>query len=155
MADQSNYPQANYPHGADQHKGSSGMMKNISGSQIMAVVTLFPLGGLLLLLAGITLTGTLIGLAVATPLFVIFSPVLIPAVLTIGLAVTGFLTSGAFGITALSSLSWIVNYLRQAGSSSGGDPIEMAKQRVQGTAGYVGQKVRDVGQKTQETAGRT
>lgn len=158
MADQSNYPQANYPHGQDQSRGSSsgGMMKNISGSQIMAVVTLFPLGGLLLLLAGITLTGTLIGLAVATPLFVIFSPVLIPAVLTIGLAVTGFLTSGAFGITALSSLSWIVNYLRQAGgSAAGGDPIEMAKQRVQGTAGYVGQKVRDVGQKTQEAAGRT
>lgn len=95
----------------------------------MTIITLFPLGGLLLLIAGITLTGTIIGLAISTPLFVIFSPVLVPAVLTLGLAVTGFLTSGAFGITAVSSLAWLVKYLRQ-GRSYGGDAVEMGKRRV-------------------------
>lgn len=123
--------------------------KGPSKSQVLAVVTLFPVGGALLCLAGLTLTGTLIGLAVATPLFLLFSPVLVPAVLTIALAVTGFLTSGAFGITALSSLSWIINYLRGPAR----EQLEHGKRRVQDTAGTMGQRTRETGQKAQEAAG--
>ncbi|KAL8118384.1 oleosin H2-like [Apium graveolens] len=145
MADQQQQPY--YQHQHEPHQTT----KNISGSQIMTIITLFPLGGLLLLISGIILTGTIIGLAVATPLFVIFSPVLVPAVLALGLAVTGFLTSGAFGITALSSLAWLVKYFRQG---QGYDAAEMAKQRAQGMAGYVGHRARDVGHKTQDVAGR-
>lgn len=87
--------------------------KGPSASQILAIVTLLPVGGTLVCLAGITLVGTLIGLALATPVFLLFSPVIVPATLTIALAVAGFLTSGAFGITGLSSFSWILNYFRQ------------------------------------------
>ncbi|XP_047261113.1 oleosin H2 [Capsicum annuum] len=118
-----------------------------SKSQVLAVVTLFPVGGALLCLAGLTLVGTLIGLAVATPVFLLFSPVLVPAALTIALAVTGFLTSGAFGITALSSLSWMINYMRRMRGTAG-EQMEHAKRRVQETAGQMGQKT---GQKIQET----
>ncbi|KAA8542264.1 hypothetical protein F0562_023600 [Nyssa sinensis] len=85
--------------------------KGPSTSKVIAVVTLLPVGGVLLFLSGLILTGTLIGLALTTPLFVICSPVLVPAALVMCLAVAGFLTSGAFGITALSSLSWIINYM--------------------------------------------
>ncbi|CAI0547150.1 unnamed protein product, partial [Linum tenue] len=67
-----------------------------------------PLGGFLLLVAGLVFAATLIGLAVATPVFVICSPVIVPAALAIGMAVMGFLTSGAFRITALS---WMANYI--------------------------------------------
>ncbi|CAL5440992.1 unnamed protein product [Camellia sinensis] len=122
--------------------------KGPSKSQILAVVTLLPVGGFLLLLSGLTLTGTLIGLAVTTPLFVICSPVLVPAALTVALAVAGFLTSGAFGITALSSLSWIINYIRRSRMP---EPIEYAKRRVHDTAGQMGPKTREVGQKAQES----
>lgn len=138
----------------------TGAMKNPheqtgpSASKILAVVTLFPLGGLLMLLAGITLTGTLIGLFVTTPLFVIFSPLLVPAALTIALAVTGFLTSGAFGITALSSLSWIINYFRQVRGSVP-EQLEHAKRRVEYTAGNMGQRVKEAGQRTQEATTRS
>ncbi|XP_055827960.1 oleosin H2-like [Solanum dulcamara] len=104
-----------------------------SKSQILAVVTLFPVGGALLCLAGLTLVGTLIGLAVATPVFLLFSPVLVPAALTIALAVTGILTSGAFGITALSSLSWMINYMRRMRGTAG-EQMEHAKRRVQESA---------------------
>ncbi|XP_074327079.1 oleosin H1-like [Apium graveolens] len=76
-----------------------------STSQVLAVVTLLLVSGTLLLLAGITLIGTLTCLALATPLFIIFIPVLVRAALTIGLVVTGFLGSGSFGLTGLSSLS--------------------------------------------------
>ncbi|KAI4350654.1 hypothetical protein L6164_005088 [Bauhinia variegata] len=40
--------------------------------------------------AGLSLLGTVLGLAVATPLFIIFSPVLVPATIALGLAVAGF-----------------------------------------------------------------
>ncbi|XP_002273158.4 oleosin H2 [Vitis vinifera] len=87
--------------------------KGPSASKILAVIALLPLGGTLLLLSGLTFVGSMVGLAVATPLFLLFSPVLVPAAIGIGLAVTGFLSSGALGVTALSSLSWFLNYLRQ------------------------------------------
>ncbi|KAA8540782.1 hypothetical protein F0562_024299 [Nyssa sinensis] len=108
--------------------------KGPSTSKILAVITLLPVGGVLLFLAGLTLTGSLIGLAVTTPLFMIFSPVLVPAALVIALAVAGFLTSGAFGITALSSLSWIINYMRKV---RGGMPekMEHAKRRMHEAGG--------------------
>ncbi|XVF49296.1 hypothetical protein PTKIN_Ptkin04bG0000200 [Pterospermum kingtungense] len=83
-----------------------------SSSKVLAVVTLLPVGGTLLVLAGMSLIGTLVGLAIATPIFMIFSPVLVLAALVIAGSIAGFLTSGAFGIIGLSSLSWIANYLR-------------------------------------------
>lgn len=119
-----------------------------STSTILAIITLVPLGGSLLGLAGLTLAVTLVGLAVATPVFVIFSPVLVPAILTIGLAVLAFLTSGAFGLTALSSLTWAFNYVRRAMGFMP-DQIDQAKRRMQDMAGYVGQKTKDLGQEIQ------
>lgn len=124
--------------------------KGPSKSQVLAIVTGLPIGGFFLLLAGLTLTGTLIGLALATPVFIIFSPVLVPAVLTLAAAVFGFLTSGVFGITALSSLTWLLNQLRGFGRVP--EPLEQAKKRVHDTAGQVGHKTREVGQKAQEAA---
>ncbi|CAA6673064.1 unnamed protein product [Spirodela intermedia] len=95
-------------------EGVKGLMpeKGPSASQVLAVATLLPIGGVLLALSGATLAGTVIGLAVTAPLFIIFSPVLVPAAIVVTLAVTGFLASGAFTLTGLSSISWLVNYLR-------------------------------------------
>lgn len=134
------HPQRRY----DDVKGRGGP----SASTILAVVTLVPLGGSLLGLAGLTLAVTLFGLAVSTPVFIIFSPILVPAILTIGLAVLAFLTSGAFGLTALSSLTWAFNYLRRA-TGFMPDQIDQAKRRMQDMAGYVGQKTKDLGQEIQ------
>lgn len=121
-----------------------------SASQIVAAVTLLPIGASLLFLAGVTLTGTVVGLAVSTPLMVIFSPVLVPAALVIGLAVTGFLTSGAFGITALSALTWLANHVR--GRVRRGLLPDQAKRTMQETAGYLGQKTKEAGQTIQSKA---
>ncbi|KAI7741358.1 hypothetical protein M8C21_014700 [Ambrosia artemisiifolia] len=127
-----------------QHQGPS-------KSKVLAVMALLPVGGALLGLAGITLAGTMIGLAVATPLFVIFSPILVPAVLTIGLAVAGFLTSGTFGLTGLSSLSYLVNSLRQI-TGTVPEQVDSAKRRLQDLVEYTGQKTKDVGQTIQDKA---
>ncbi|XP_062114937.1 oleosin H2-like [Humulus lupulus] len=155
-------------YGQQQQQPQSDATKSIlpeggpSAQQILTVVTLVPLGGILLLLAGLTLAGTLLGVAISTPVFVIFSPVLVPAAFVIAAAVTGFLTSGAFGITGLSSLSWLANYLRRIRMMPSSGPLpeaaEYARRRVQESAGYVGQKTKEAGQaiqsKAQESGGR-
>ncbi|KAK7395725.1 hypothetical protein VNO78_16292 [Psophocarpus tetragonolobus] len=121
-----------------------------STSQVLAVVAGLPIGGILLLLAGLTLAGTLTGLAIITPLLILISPVLVPATVIIGLAVAGFLTSGVFGLTALSSFSWILNYIRETQGPAPENLAAAAKFRLADAADYVGQKTKEVGQKTKE-----
>ncbi|KAK4346272.1 hypothetical protein RND71_032611 [Anisodus tanguticus] len=154
MADRHTHGQLQ-THTHQQHR-PGGMMKSIlpqkgpTATQILAIVTLLPVGGTLFCLAGITLICTLIGLAVATPVFLLFSPVLVPAILTVGLAVAGFLTSGAFGVTGLSSFSWILNYLQQGKSVP--ENLDAAKRRMADAASHLGQKTKDVGQTIQSKA---
>lgn len=73
------------------------------------MTALLPVAGILLTLSALTLAATVIGLAVIAPLFLIFSPVLVPAALAVALAVAGFLSSAAFGVTGLSAMSWMVD----------------------------------------------
>ncbi|KAJ8772256.1 hypothetical protein K2173_027433 [Erythroxylum novogranatense] len=117
-----------------------------SFSQVLVVMTLLRLDGFLLLLAGLTLTATLIGFVVSSPVFVIYSPVLLPAVLVIVFVVLGFIASGAFGVTALSSISWMVNYLRRLRFP---EQMEHVNRRAQETAGQMGQRTRETGQRVQ------
>ncbi|XP_071704065.1 oleosin-like [Rutidosis leptorrhynchoides] len=122
-----------------------------SSSKVMAIMALLPIGAILLGLSGITLIATIIGLAVATPLFVIFSPVIVPAVLTVALAVTGFMTAGMFSLTGLSSLSYLVNMLRQS-TPSVPEQMDYVKGRLQDVGEYTGQKTKEMGQSIQNRA---
>ncbi|KAK1644694.1 hypothetical protein QYE76_062499 [Lolium multiflorum] len=125
--------------------------KGPSASQALTVATLFPLGGFLLVLSGLLLAGTVVGLALATPVFLLFSPVLVPAALTIGLAVTGFLTSGALGLGGLSSLTVLANTARQAFQKTP-DYVEEARRRMAEAAAAAGQKTEQAGQAIQSRA---
>ncbi|XP_057506182.1 oleosin H1-like [Actinidia eriantha] len=123
-----------------QHRYEGGFKAKRAGppaSKILAVLSLLPVqgrinsgsapvpvGGTLLGLAGVTITATLIGLAVATPLFLVLSPVLIPTAAALGLAVAGFIVSGAFGLTGLTSMSWVVKQFRQEVAVQMGQAIE-------------------------------
>ncbi|KAL0535378.1 hypothetical protein IC582_029707 [Cucumis melo] len=123
--------------------------KPISSSHLLAFLTLFPIAAILLFLAGISFIGTVVALAVTSPLFLICSPVLVPAALVIALAVAGFLTSGAFGVTALSSLSWMANYLRRSRVPLN---LDQAKQWVRETAAQAAQTAKEAGQAIQSKA---
>jgi len=149
---------ADRPHQLQVHpqRGFEGGVKNQRGggpsaTKVIAVLAALPVGGALLALAGLTFIGSLIGLAVTIPLFLIFSPVLVPAAIAVGLAITGFLSSGALGLTGLSSLSWVLNYLRRA-SQSLPHEMDQAKRRMQDMAAFVGQKTKEVGQEIQSKA---
>ncbi|KAJ3692518.1 hypothetical protein LUZ60_012868 [Juncus effusus] len=116
-----------------QHMKAVAPPKGPSGAtHVTALLTLLPLGGTLLCLSGGTLACTLVGFALLTPLFILFSPILVPAGITIGLAVTGFLVSGVLGLASLSALAWIVSYFRRR-SGTGRmvmEPLDRARQRV-------------------------
>ncbi|EOA15116.1 hypothetical protein CARUB_v10028491mg [Capsella rubella] len=95
-------------------------------TQMVKAATAVTAGGSLLVLSGLTLAGTVIALTVATPLLVIFSPVLVPAVITVTLIITGFLASGGFGIAAITAFSWLYRHM----TGSGSEKIENARMKM-------------------------
>ncbi|KAK3029826.1 hypothetical protein RJ639_038260 [Escallonia herrerae] len=79
--------------------------------QLVKTATAVTLSGSLMTLSGLTLAATVIGLVVATPVLLIFSPVLVPAVVTLFLLFAGFLASGGLGATAAFVLYWTYRFL--------------------------------------------
>ena len=91
--------------------------------------------GSLLFLSALTLTGTVIALIVATPVMVIFSPVLVPAAIAVALLTTGFVSSGACGAAAMGVLAWMYRYLSHGASSPpGADKVDHAGARLDAKA---------------------
>ncbi|KAF8075440.1 hypothetical protein N665_1093s0001 [Sinapis alba] len=122
-----------------------------STTQVLSFLVGVPVVGSLLAIAGLLLAGSVIGLLISIPLFLLFSPVIVPAALTIGLATIGFLASGVFGLTGLSSVSWVMNYLRGTRKSVP-EQLEYAKRRMADAVGYAGQKGKEMGQHVQDKA---
>ncbi|KAJ7974841.1 Oleosin [Quillaja saponaria] len=118
--------------------------------QVVKAATAVTAGGSLLLLSGLTLAGTVIALTIATPLFVIFSPVLVPAVITVGLLITGFLASGGFGVAAVTVLSWIYTYVTGK-HPPGSDQLDTARMKFAGKAREIRDRAEHFGQQQQSS----
>ncbi|CAI9759637.1 unnamed protein product [Fraxinus pennsylvanica] len=120
------------------------MSQRLEGSapnsgQAIRFLTAATIGGVLLGLSGLTLTGTVIALIIATPVLLLFSPILIPAGIVLVLVTAGFLFTGGCGVAALL---WIYNYV--AGKHlPGSDQVDYARMRI-------ANKARDVKEKTKE-----
>ncbi|KAJ4820106.1 Oleosin [Rhynchospora pubera] len=132
--------------------------KGPTRSQAIAVAILFPTGGFLLTLSGLALTASVVGMGLLAPVFLLFSPVLVPAALLMALVVTGFLTSGALGLGGLSSLACFARAARDLVTKAP-ETIEQSKRKMAEAAGAAGQKAKEVAQalpsKAQEVAGKT
>lgn len=113
-----------------------------STRQIVKFATAITIGAGLLLLAGLTLTGTIMGLVVATPVLVIFSPVLVPAAITVFLIISGFLFSGGSGIAAVSVFTWIYNYITGK-HPLGAGPIDTTRNLITGAAKSTADTLKD------------
>ncbi|XP_076904925.1 oleosin L-like [Bidens hawaiensis] len=113
--------------------------------QAVKAVTAVVAGGSLLVLSGLILAGTVIALTITTPVLVIFSPVLVPAAITLFLLATGFLTSGGFGVAALTVLSWIYRYAT-GGNPPGSDSFDEARDKL-------GYKAREMKGKAEHATG--
>ncbi|XP_010452724.1 PREDICTED: oleosin-B1-like [Camelina sativa] len=65
----------------------------------------------LLLLAGLSLTGTAVAFVASMPLFLLFSPVLVPAGITTTILASGLMAGGSSGVTALTIILWLYKKL--------------------------------------------
>ena len=105
-------PEANHqPNNNHQPQQCDGQPQHQNQHYAVKTATAVTAGGFLLVLSSLILAGTVISLTITTPLFVIFSPVLVPAVITIALISLGFMAFGGFGLAAIIVIGWIYRYL--------------------------------------------
>lgn len=113
--------------GAAHHHGSSRTHRRKdpppNSRQILGLMFLLSAVGFVLLLAGVTFTGTTITVLLATPVVIFFSPVWIPFATVAFFAVSALLGAGAFGVAAVSAVSWVYNYFRGR-HPYGSDPVQ-------------------------------
>ncbi|KGN50321.1 oleosin 1 [Cucumis sativus] len=100
--------------------------------KVVKAATAVTTGTSFLVLSALIMAGTVIGLAVVTPLFVIFSPVLVPALITATLLILGFLASGGFGAAAIVVLLWFFRYMGNNGRNRSGDWPEKSRFKFNG-----------------------
>lgn len=122
-----------------------------SSRQTVKFLTAVTVGSTLLILSGLTLTGTVIALILATPVLVLFSPILVPAGIVILLVVTGFVFSGGCGVAAISALSWIYNYVTGK-CPPGADKLDYARMRIADKAKDMTERAREYGNYVQHKA---
>ncbi|PSS34383.1 Oleosin like [Actinidia chinensis var. chinensis] len=114
--------------------------------QVVKAATAVTAGGSLLVLSGLTLAGTVIALALATPLLVIFSPVLVPASIAVCLLLTGFAASCGFGVAAVTVFSWMYRYLTGK-QPPGSKQLDQARMKL-------GMKAREMKDKAEQQFGQ-
>ncbi|KAL3497557.1 hypothetical protein ACH5RR_040289 [Cinchona calisaya] len=116
--------------------------------QVARTTTAVTVGGSLIVLSGLTLAATVIGLVLATPLLVIFSPVLVPAAITIFLIFAGFFTSGGLGAIASFVFYWMYRYATGK-HPIGADKIDFAKEKIARAAREMRGEAEHLGHQTQ------
>lgn len=119
-----------------------------STRQAVKFLTAATIGGTLLFLSGLTLTGTVIALIMATPVLVLFSPILVPAAIAVFLATVGFLVSGGCGVTAITVLSWIYSYVK----GKQADHLDYARTKIADKARDMTERAKEYGQYVQQKA---
>ncbi|KAI7987812.1 Oleosin 16 kDa [Camellia lanceoleosa] len=115
------------------------------------LLTTSAIGAALLFLSGLTLTGTVISLVIATPVLILFSPILFPTGIIIFLATAGFLFSGGCGVAASAALAWLYNYIagkRRRGAVA--EQLDYARMRIASRARDMRERAREYGQKVQQ-----
>lgn len=112
-------------------------------AQVAKTATAVTLTGSLMVISALTLAATVIGLVIATPVLVIFSPVLVPAAITIFLLLAGFFTSGGLGAIATFVLTWMYKYV-SGKHPMGADQLDMVKSKITGTTEDLKERTRDI-----------
>ncbi|KAF8407868.1 hypothetical protein HHK36_007006 [Tetracentron sinense] len=116
-----------------------------NSSQLIGILTLVISGGILLLLTGLTLTATVMGLIFFTPLILLTSPIWVPVATVLFVAIAGFLSMCGFGVAVLAGLSWMYKYFR-GWHPPGSDRVDYARSRIADTASHVKDYAREYGE---------
>ncbi|EFJ36766.1 hypothetical protein SELMODRAFT_403436 [Selaginella moellendorffii] len=123
--------------------------------QVLGLVALLLGTVAVLTVGGFMLGGLALAVVIGIPVFLFFSPVLVPLGIVLFLAVSGIVITGAAILAFLSSVSWIYNYFKGR-HPVGSDKIEAARQRLLGSVHQATEKAREYGSyaggKAQEAA---
>ncbi|ERN04364.1 hypothetical protein AMTRI_Chr13g84790 [Amborella trichopoda] len=113
-----------------------------NSTQVIGLLTLVISGAILLLLTGLTLAATTVGLIVITPLVLLSSPVWIPVLAFLGVAASGFVAVTGFGLAVLGGLTWMYRYIKGR-HPVGSDRVDYARMRLTDTASQMKDYARD------------
>ncbi|KAG5244227.1 oleosin [Salix suchowensis] len=106
------------------YEPSSGQSTSREAVKFMTAGTI---GAALLVWSGLTLTGTVIAVVVATPVIVMFSPILVPAAIAVFSVISGIVFSSGRCFAAVMVLLWIYNYVRRRIAETAKDMKDRAK----------------------------
>ncbi|KAJ4974438.1 hypothetical protein NE237_007612 [Protea cynaroides] len=135
--------------GPTSHGGGGTFLKKLqdhapNSTQLMAFLTLVISGGILLLLTGLTLTASVMGMIFFTPMILLSSPIWVPVGTMMLIVVGGFLSMCGFGVAAFGGILWIYKYLRGR-HPPGSDRLDYARRRLADTAYHVKDYAREYG----------
>ncbi|KAI3447668.1 hypothetical protein Pfo_004333 [Paulownia fortunei] len=115
-----------------------------NSTQLVGLATLVISGGILLLLSGLTLTATVLGLIFFAPLILISSPIWFPVGVIIFIVISGFLSFLGFGVASVAAVSWLYRYF-WGFHPPGSDRVDYARTRIADTAGHMKDYAREYG----------
>ncbi|KAJ6924512.1 oleosin 1-like [Populus alba x Populus x berolinensis] len=128
------------------YEPSSGQPTSRKAVKVMTAGTI---GAALLVLSGLTLTGTVIALVVATPVLVLSSPILVPAAIVVFLVTSGFFFSSGCGLAAVMVSLSIYNYVT-GNHPLGSDKLDYARGRIAETAKDTKDRAKECGQNVRQ-----
>ncbi|ESW27146.1 hypothetical protein PHAVU_003G177800 [Phaseolus vulgaris] len=115
-----------------------------NSAHLGGILTLLVTASVFLLLAGLTLTGAVLGLIFFTPLIIVSSPVWVPASILLFVITAGFFSACGFVVALVAALSWMYRYFRGL-HPPGSDQVDYARSRIYDTASHVKDCAREYG----------
>lgn len=115
-----------------------------TSTQVVGFLTLVISGGILLLLTGLTLTGTVAGLVFFGPIILLTSPIWFPAAAVVFIAIAGFLSFCGFGVVVVAGATWLYRYFCGR-HPVGSDRVDYARSRIADTASHMKDYAREYG----------
>ncbi|KAL3696232.1 hypothetical protein R1sor_010308 [Riccia sorocarpa] len=117
--------------------------------QLIGAVTIVTVIVLLTTIGGLVTGGLAIGAAVLTPVFIFFSPVLVPLGTVFFVGVAGLLSAAGVTLVGVSTLRWLYHYF-MGYHPVGSDKVDAAKNRIVDTASHLKERASDYVHDAQE-----
>ncbi|KAF5806609.1 putative oleosin [Helianthus annuus] len=117
---------------------------SLNSTQLMGIMTLLISGAILLLLTGVTITVSLVGLIFCTPVIILTSPIWVPIGTLLFVVVAGFLLVCGSGVATVAAVAWLYKYFRGL-HPVGSDRVDYARSRIVDTASHMKDYAREYG----------
>ncbi|KAL9672576.1 hypothetical protein QQ045_028827 [Rhodiola kirilowii] len=115
-----------------------------NSTQMLGILTLIITVAILLILSGITLTATVLGLIFFSPIILFSSPVWIPLAIFLFVTVASVLGLCGIGLGMVAGGSWMYKYFRGM-NPPGAGRVDYARSRIVDTASHVKDYAKEYG----------